>query len=101
MPQICKSFMISAVGNGLCAVPRLYGRERSRKYEPGANKSQRNATQGVPYGVPLISRGRDVLLAPYANGTIWVFSSTLLGEKKCSFLQHFSTAIATETIVLL
>ena len=38
-------------GTAYCAVPRLYRQERLQKYEPGANKCQRNATQGVPYGV--------------------------------------------------
>ena len=92
------------VGNALCAVPRLDGRERFRKYEPSTNKSQRNATQGVPYGVytleqrkahPTRSLRRDVLLISHADGTMWASSPTLFGGRGAYFFSASSTAMET------
>ena len=84
--------MISVVGNGLCAVPRLYGRERLQKYEPSTNTSQRNATQVYTLeqrkAHPTRSLGQDVLLVSHADGTIWASSPTFWG-KKCLLLQRF------------
>ena len=93
--------MISVVGNGLCAVPRLYGRERLQKYEPSTNTSQRNATQVYTLeqrkAHPTRSLGQDVLLVSHADGTMWASSPTFFGGGNAYFFSASSTATATET----
>ena len=62
------------------------------------SKNQRNATQGVPYGVytvkqrkahPTRSLRQDVLLVVCAGGTMWASSPTLLWGEGRLFLQRF------------